>query len=184
MRRTGVILASVVGASLIIGSTSAAAYVDVGYDPQGDSTNESGAYDIRSSVRSVVEGPHGQFLRVAARTNDADFWAGSYIYIDARLDARGGRAADAILHMWILDMSGSGCELQSRSGRLLRRGVLRFVGEPTQQEDDDADFYEAVACRVRVHRLHSTKPIRWNVSFIYGNGEPVFDVAPNVGMYG
>jgi hypothetical protein len=84
------------------------------------------------------------------------------------LDARGGRQADAVLHIWYLDMAGEGCELETRSSRLIRRGSLRFVGEPSE----DIPHYFGVSCRVPVHRLHPTKKIRWRVSIIYGNEEP------------
>ena len=100
--------------------------------------------------------------------------------MDAMLDARGGPQADAVLHIWILDLSGNGCELQTRSGRLIRRGSLRFVGEPSGNE---IPYYDGVSCLVPVHRLHPTKEIRWKVSTISGNEEPVFDTAPNEGMY-
>lgn len=179
MPGTGLILGTVAALCLVVVPTPAAAYVDVGYDAEGDSTEEGGAYDIRSSVRSVVRGPNHRNLRVATRTNDADFWPGSYVYIDAKLDARGGRAADAVLHAWILDMSGSGCQLESLSGRVLSRGRFRYVGEASE-----GDPFDGVSCRVPVHSLHPTKAIRWNVRIIYGNGEPVFDMAPNAGMYG
>ena len=117
---------------------------------------------------------------MGTRVSQPDFWGGSWAYVDAKLDARGGRHADAVLHIWILDMGGQGCELQTRSGQLIRKGSLRFVGEPTE---DEIPHYVGVSCRVPVHRLHPTKEIRWKVSTIYGNEEPVFDVAPNEGMY-
>jgi hypothetical protein len=181
MRWTSLVLGSVVTLFLVVTSTLAVAYEDVGHDAEGDSTEESGAYDLRSSVRSVVRGPNHRNLRVATRTYEADFWVGSYVYIDAKLDARGGLAADAILHAWILDMSGSGCQLESRSGRVLRRGTLRFLGEG---EPSEGDRFDGVSCRVPVHPLHPTKRIRWKVRIIHGNGEPVFDVAPDAAMYG
>ena len=182
MRRTSLILAGIT-VSLVVSSTPVAAYVDVGHDPNGDSTSDTdvyvAAYDIRSSVRSVVHGQHGRYVRIATRTYDADFWVGSWIYVTARLDARGGRAADVILRVWILDMSGSGCQLETRSGRVLKTGVFRLVGESSE----DGRFL-GVTCRVPLHALRRTKAIRWKVLTVYGNGEPGFDVAPNVGMYG
>jgi hypothetical protein len=79
----GLILGTVAALCLVVVPTPAAAYVDIGYDAEGDSTEESGAYDIRSSVRSVVRGPNQRNLRVATWINDADFWPGSYVFIDA-----------------------------------------------------------------------------------------------------
>jgi len=73
----GLILGTVAALCLVVMPTPAAADVDIGYDAEGDSTEESGAYDIRSSVRSVVRGPNQRNLRVATRINDADFWPGS-----------------------------------------------------------------------------------------------------------
>lgn len=185
MRWTGLILGSMVTLLPVVASTPALGYEDVGYDAEGDSTADpdlygAGMYDIRSSERRVVRGPNHRNLTVATRVSDRDFWGGSYVSVDAMLDARGGRQADAVLHIWMMDMSGNGCELQTRGGRLIRNGSLRFVGEPS---GDDPPHYVGVSCRVPVHRLHPTKEIRWKVSIIYGNGEPVFDVAPNEGMY-
>lgn len=177
MRSISLMLGSVMALCLVMAPTSAAAYVDVGYDAEGDSMEEGGAYDIRSSVRSVVRGAHHRNLRVATRTRDADFWPGSYVYIGARLDARGGPAADAVLLAWILDMSGSGCQLESLSGRVLARGTFHYVGS------EEGDSFDGISCSVPVHALHPTRTIRWKVSIIYGNGEPVFDEAPDAGMY-
>jgi hypothetical protein len=177
MRRRTLMVTGLVALILVIGSLPAAAYVDVGYDPQGDS--DGGAYDIRSTVRSVVQEVHGRSLRVAIRTYEAAFAVGSWVYVDVRLDARDGRAADAIMHMWIADMSGSGCRLETRSGRVLKKGTFRIV-DYNFEEDEGSD---TVSCRVPVRPLHPTKTIRWKVSTIYANGEPVFDTAPNVGMY-
>ena len=177
MRRGTLMVTGLVALVLVMGSLPAAAYVDVGYDPQGD--NSGGMFDIRSTVRSVVQKAHGRYLRVAVRTYEADFRVDSWVYVDVRLDARGGRAADALLHMWILDMSGSGCRLETRSGRVLKNGAFHIV-DYNFEEDQGSD---TVSCRVLVRPLHPTKTIRWKVSTISGNGEPVFDVAPNVGMY-
>lgn len=43
----GLILGTVAALCLVVVPTPAAAYVDIGYDAEGDSTEESGAYDIR-----------------------------------------------------------------------------------------------------------------------------------------
>jgi hypothetical protein len=160
MRRGALTLAGLVSVFLLASSLPAAAYMNVGYDPQ-DSDSE----DISSTALSVQRGEHARRLRVIVHTYDEAFWPDSYFSIDARLDARGGRAADATLHMWIMDMSGSGCELTTRSGRVLERGRFRSPDATT------------VVCRVRVHPLHPTKAIRWKVTIID-------DVAPDVGMYG
>lgn len=167
MRREVLSLAGLVVLLLIAGSLSAAAYVDVGYD-----ADDADSYDIRSTARSVQRGEYSRRLRVAVHTYDEAFWPGSWVTIDAALDARGGPAADATLHMWIADMSGSGCELTTRSGRLLARGRLRSLDATT------------IVCRARVHPLHPTKAIRWKVTIANADGEPVYDVAPNRGMYG
>ena len=166
MRRSALVLAGL-SVILLVGAMPAAAYVNVGYDPE-----DADSYDIRSTARSVQRGEHGRRLRLVVQTHDQAFEPGSWVRIDARLDATGGRAADATLNMWIIDMSGSGCELTTRSGRLLARGHFRSPGSTT------------VVCRVRVHPLHPTKAIRWKVTTAYGDGEPVYDVAPNRGMYG
>src|SRR5262245_40595228 len=121
-----------------MGAPPAVAYVDSGTDPEGDSTSETGAFDISSSTRSVVRGSHRRNLKITTRTYGPDFSIQSFIHIDARLDARGGRQADAVLHIWIEDMSGSGCQLQTRSGRLLGEGRLGFVGDPST---DDPPYY-------------------------------------------
>lgn len=181
VRRTRLVLGGVVAVVLGLGAGPAMAYVDSGADPGGDTTDSGDSYDIRSTVRSVVQGPRRKNLRIGTRLYEPDFQPGSWVFVDAKLDARGGRQADAVLHLWILDMSGSGCELQTRSGRLIRRGSGRFVGEAV--DDEGVPHFIGVSCRVPVHRLHATKDIRWKVTTIYGNGEPVFDVAPNEGMY-
>jgi hypothetical protein len=76
-------------------------------------------------------------------------------------------------------MSGSGCQLESLSGRVLTRGRFRYVGEALE-----GDRFDGVSCRIPVHSLHPTKAIRWNVRIIYGNGKPVFDITPDAGMHG
>jgi hypothetical protein len=178
MRLTHLVLGSAIGITLIAVSTPAAAYSDAGFDPEGDSAKYDGVdYDISFTRRSVVQG-EGRTLKITTKTHDSVFWPGSWVYVDAKLDARGGRQADAVLSIWILEMSGSGCELQTLGGGLIRRGTFRFVGDPTED-----DTYFGVTCRVPVHRLHPTKAIRWKVRTIYGNGEPVVDAAPNEGMY-
>lgn len=185
MRWTRRILWSAIAVPLLIGSTSAAAYVDSGFDPKGDSTDEIDGYpigyDISFTTRSVVQGPRRMNLRIGTRLHDPDFWVGAWVYVDARLDARGGRQADAVLHMWVLDMSGNGCELQTRGGRLIRKGTLRFVGE--RETEDALSHYVGVSCRVPVYGLHPTKEIRWKVIVTHGNGEPVIDLAPNEAMF-
>ena len=76
------------------------AYVDSGTDPVGDSEFEelqgAGDYDINFSTRSVVQGPRRKNLRIGTRVSEPDFWGGSWVYVDAKLDARGGRQADAV----------------------------------------------------------------------------------------
>lgn len=96
--------------------------------------------------------------------------------------ARGGRQAGAVLRIWIRDLKGNGCELLTRSGRLLRRGAFRFVGEREGSDDGSPEHY-GVSCRVPVYPLQATKTIRWKASTIFGDGEPVFDAAPNEGMF-
>jgi hypothetical protein len=185
MRLVRLVLVSLI-AVLAMGSTPAAAYVDSGADPEGDSEFEAlegpGNYDISFSTRSVVQGPQRKNLRIGTRVYDPDFWLGSWVFVDVKLDARGGQQADAVLHIWILDQSGNGCQLETRSGRLLRRGTLRFVGAPVENEFGHPSYF-GVNCRVPVYRLHPTKAIRWKITTVYGNGEPVFDTAPNEGMY-
>lgn len=169
MRRSIVLFAGLLATILVVGSLPAAAYVDVGHDPD----DSGSSYDIRSTVRGVQRGEHARRLRLVVDTYDEVFWPGSYVMIDVRLDARGGRAADATLHMWMMDMSGSGCELTKRSGPLLGRGRFRVLDATT------------VVCRVRVHPLHPTKTIRWKV--VTRNPDTTrnaYDVAPNHGMYG
>lgn len=152
---------------------------DSGTDPQGDSTGESDIYDIRFSKRAVVQLQQRRNLRIVTRLYEPDFGPGSWVNVDSMLDPRGGRRADAVLHIWILDMTGNGCELQTRSGQRIRRGTLRFVARPGKDERG----YLGVSCHMPVYRLNATKRIRWRVTTIYGNGEPVFDVAPREGMY-
>lgn len=164
MRRGALVLAALVSLILVAGSLPAAAYVNVGYDP-----DDADIYDIRSTVRRVERGEHGRFLSLKVRTYDGSFAVDSYLHIDTRLDARGGRAADAVLSMWILDMSGSGCQLETRSGRVLKKGSFRSNSH-------------MVACRVPLHPLHPTKEIRWKVTT--GSAPAYIDVAPDVGMYG
>jgi hypothetical protein len=177
MRRVAIILAGVVAFLLLLGPAPAAAYSDSGTDPQGDSAGPDGAYDISFSSRSVFEWQHRRSLRIKVRTYERDFWSGSYLFIDAKLDARGGREADAILHLWILDQSGSGCALLSRAGRLLKAGRFRITGNPDYDE-----FSNGVFCRVRVFRLHPTKAIRWKVRVLQPDSGPTWDKAPNEGM--
>ena len=87
---------SAVLVSLVMSAASAAAYVDSGTDPEGDSTD---------------------------------------------------------------DRYGNGCELLTGSGRLLRRGAFRFVGEREGSDDGSPEHY-GVSCRgARVspasHEVHS-----------------------------
>src|SRR3989337_276449 len=107
VRRSLLLLAGLVAVILVVGSLPAAAYVDVGYDPQ-----DSDAYDIQSTVRRVQRGREGRVLKVFLHTYGDDLGPGSWVSIAARLDARGGRAADAILGIGIQDQSGSGCSLR------------------------------------------------------------------------
>ena len=182
MRRTRLILGSIV-AVVVVGATPAAAYVDSGTDPQGDNTGRAdgvGEYDIRFTTRGVVQGPHRKNLIVGERTYEADFEAPSYVLAEVKLDARGGRRADAILEFWVLDLSGTGCELETRTGRLLRRGTFRFVAR-SGTSDDGHPQYLGISCRVPVARLHPTKEIRWKISLSHG-GVDLFDKAPNEGM--
>ena len=72
-----------------------------------------------------------------------------------------GRPADAIMHVWSEDMSGSGCDLTTLSGRVLKHGRLRTGAQ-------------YASCRVPVHPLQIRKRIRWKV----GMSE---DVAPRRG---
>ena len=180
MRRTRLILGSIV-AVVLVGASPASAYVDSGTDPEGDSTHED-SYDIDSTTRSVVQGARHRNLRITTRTYGSDFQLDSWAYIAAKVDSRGGRQADAVLRIWVLDLEGNGCELVTRSGRLLSRGILQFVSE-REGSDDGTPEHFGVSCRVPMHPLPATKTIRWKVSTISGNGEPVFDVAPNEGMY-
>ena len=41
----------------------------------------------------------------------------------------------------------------------------------------------ALAAGVPVYPLQATKFIRWKASTIFGDGEPVFDAAPNEAMF-
>lgn len=169
MRRSIVLLAGLLATVLVVGSLPAAAYVDVGYDPQ-----DSDTYDIRSTLRRVQRGKEARFLKIVVRTYGEDLGPGGWVSIDALLDAKKGRAADAILHMWIADMSGSGCELTKRAGGVLKVGHLRVAGSD----------HSAIACRVRTHRLHPDKAVRWRITITSLDGGPAYDVAPDSGMYG
>ena len=169
MRRSIIVLVSLVGVILAT-SPPAIAYVDVGYDARDGG---QGVYDIRSTSRIVEFGEQRRYLKVIVKIYDADFDTGSYISIDARLDANRGRPADAVVHMYIADMSGSGCDLRTAYGRRLERGKFRINRN-----------HKAVSCRVPTYRLRPTKTIRWKVTVSYLGGSPVYDVAPDVGMYG
>jgi len=162
-------LAGLVALILIVGSLPAAASVDIGYDP--DETDVT-HMDIRSSVLRVEDGRNGRFLKVAARIfeeEDPIYWG-----FTVRLDARGGRSADAVIDMEREDISGSGCRLETRSGRRLKDGVFRLSLNGLK-----------VSCRVPLHPFHPTKAIRGKViSFSGLPGSDVSDVAPNRGMYG
>lgn len=170
MRRTIATLVGIV-VTIFVASVPAAAYVDVGYDPR----DQPEYLDVRSSVRRVDHLKHGRSLKVTVRIYEGDTplndpnhtWAFYFL-----LDARGGRAADALMHLWAADMSGAGCRLESRSGHVLKQGNLR-----TSEK--------AASCRVPVHALRPTKRIRWKIrtGFAFSPGFGA-EVAPNVGMYG
>jgi hypothetical protein len=182
MRGTDFIRGSVVAVVLAVGASPAMAYVDSGTDLQGDNSGAVdgvGDYDIRSTTRSVVQGPHRKNLRIGVRTYEADFQAPSYVIAEVKLDARGGRRADAILEIWVLDQSGTGCELETRTGRPLRRGTFQFIAR-SDASGEDLPAYFGIGCRVPVYRLHPTKEIRWRVSLTHGGAE-MFDRAPNEG---
>jgi hypothetical protein len=169
MRRGALVLAGLVALILVVGSLPAAAYVDAGYGPQGDSRAPSGDYDIRSTVRSVERGRQRRILEVEVRTYDGHLGPDAVLYIEVRLDAKGKRTWDARLGMSLNGGDPDGCGISARSGRFLGVGRLRFP-DP-----------ESIACRVGVARLHPTKTIGWNVIIRWGYD--VYDVAPARGLY-
>lgn len=94
MRGTRLILVSAVLVSLGMSAASAAAYVDSGTDPEGDSTDDR--YDISFSTRSVVEGRRRVNLRIGIRTYDSDFQLNSWVDVLVKLMPEGaGRPAQS-----------------------------------------------------------------------------------------
>ena len=169
MCRTAVLSAGL-GVFLVLAtSLPAAAYVDVGYDPDDQ---PDGTYDIRSTSRRVEPAKHGRYLKVVVRIDDEDARSISSTTPGASTSEsmpEVDEPRDAILHLWSEDLSGSGCDVTTRSGRLLRHGSL----------GTGATF---ARCRVPVHPLHPSKRIRWRVA-MSDSGGSVVDLAPDVGMY-
>ena len=121
-------------------------------------------------MRLVDRDKQGRFLRVKVRIYDGDLGPGAYVSIEVPLDAKGGRAYDAVLLMAMSDQEARpGCGLDSRSGHSLAPGRLRFPNG-------------SAACRVPLRPLHPTKTIRWDASTAFDG--VLQDVAPDIGMYG
>lgn len=171
MRRSAIALGVVTLATSTLLGPAALAYVDVGHDPDDRAITGSppigGDPDIRSSIRRVEQRRGGRMLVMVIRAYE-DFTM--YWTIDARLDSRGGRRADKVLHLYNADTGGAGCYVGR--GAQIRSLYFRQVG-PTAR------------CRIAIRLLKPTKEIRWRLvsETLYEGGER--EVAPNGrGWYG
>lgn len=144
------------------------AYFDKGRD------GKEGAYvDVRSSTRTVWTASDGRrYLRVGIRTwNDlGPFGSYTFVRIRVRLDARGGKRADARMAIVVGDAASGHpayCAVRGHEGRL-------FWSD------------HRIACRVRTRWVRPTKRIRWKLTtepYYEYDPQPESDAAPDAGWY-
>ena len=120
MRRLS-LLVSILVAIVTMAKTSASAYDDTGYDER----DQAEGYDIRSTTRRVYDGNDRRVLKIVVRIYEGDRPLDDQNYVwsmEVTLDSKGGLASDALVRLWSEDLSGRGCELETRRGRTLTDG--------------------------------------------------------------
>jgi hypothetical protein len=160
-----ILLAAATAAFLLVPAGNAAAYVDVGYDPNDRPMRLDP--DVRRTVRFVgtKDGRRVLAISIFAFEDLTDWWQ-----VVVRLDTRSGPLADHVMELWNWSGnpgSGRGCSLW-RAGheRHQGRGAFRQVGERAR-------------CEVFIGRVRPTKVIRWKLTSRRYHVGGITEHAPN-----